>query len=62
MPTYTYRCDTCKEEHDHVLPFNHVSPKCETCNGDLKKIMYPSMVIYKCGGFYNTDNARSTKK
>lgn len=61
MPNYLFRCPECKLEIEITLPYNHEDQKCKECEATLKKVLTPSTIVYKCGGFYTTDYGRKRK-
>ena len=74
MPTYEYRCKTCKAQFDVVQSFlddaltfcpnegDSSSPKsCVTPgDGEVKKIFSTPAIIFKGQGFYKTDTQSSS--
>ncbi len=58
MPTYTYRCQTCKETTEvnqsiHDTPLTY----CLKCNGEANRIITSDISIqFKGSGFYCTDS------
>lgn len=58
MPTYTYRCKTCKivtevKQSIHDAPMTH----CIKCNGEANRIITSEISIqFKGSGFYCTDS------
>jgi len=56
VPTYVYRCQQCGSTIERRQGF-HDAPltECETCGGDLRKVIMPPQVIFKGPGFYSTD-------
>src|SRR5205809_5975593 len=58
MPTYEYRCETCKHQFEVFAGMNDPEPAaCEGCGGvdTLTKVLFPVAVHYKGSGFYSTD-------
>lgn len=56
MPLYEYKCDRCKctqEVYKHSSKEAH--PVCEACGVEMRRVLHPSAVIYKAGGFYTTE-------
>lgn len=56
MPLYEYKCETCKctqEVYKHSSKEPH--PFCEKCGVEMRRVLHPSAVIYKAGGFYTTE-------
>ncbi|HEX6538866.1 MAG TPA: FmdB family zinc ribbon protein [Candidatus Dormibacteraeota bacterium] len=60
MPTYGYRCQSCKREFD---VWQRMSDEpvaaCPTCGGGGKRLFFPAGLVFKGSGFYATDNRRS---
>ena len=58
MPTYVYRCESCKEKTEvyqsiHDEPMSH----CLKCNGKANRIITSEFSIqFKGTGFYCTDS------
>ena len=61
MPTYGYRCQTCKREFD-VWQRMTDEPRasCPTCGGDGKRLFFPAGLVFKGTGFYVTDSRRGS--
>ena len=59
MPTYTYRCDACKDEFDVVQMMSDIPVKsCPKCGDDVRRLIGKNIGIQFTGpGFYVTDNA-----
>jgi putative FmdB family regulatory protein len=57
MPTYTYQCASCGVVFDRVQSF-HDKPltKCPECEGDVRRLLQPSAIVFKGSGWYATDN------
>lgn len=59
MPTYDYKCSTCKNKMSLTLRVSEYSKlgvqNCIICGGELTRQFSPVPAIYKCGGFYTTD-------
>lgn len=60
MPTYDYQCRSCDRVIEVIHPMTSDGPSvCEQCGGALRRILYPTGIIFKGSGFYSTDS-RST--
>jgi putative FmdB family regulatory protein len=64
MPTYEYRCYSCKHEFEE---FQRITAKplqkCPKCGGKVQRIITGgSCVIFKGSGFYINDYGRKGKK
>ena len=61
MPTYEYRCSSCKRTFEAHQSFSDAPlMTCEVCGGELKRVFHPVGIVLKGSGFYSTDN-RSRK-
>ena len=59
MPTYAYECKTCKHNFD-VFQKMSDDPvkKCPECGKAVRRLIHGGTgVIFKGGGFYNTDRS-----
>ena len=62
MPTYGYRCADCGHQFEIVQRISDEPLKeCPKCQGKLRKVLYPTGVIFKGSGFYSTDYKSSNK-
>ena len=60
MPVYTYVCKQCGADLERRQSFSDAPlTVCETCGGELRRVLHPVGVIFKGSGFYNTDNRKS---
>ncbi len=61
MPTYEYRCDSCKRRYERRESFSAASTHtCDRCKkGTAKRILHAPTVVFKGSGFYVTDNKKS---
>ncbi len=61
MPTYEYRCDSCKRHYDRRESFSAASSHtCQHCEkGTAKRILHAPTVVFKGSGFYSTDSRKS---
>ncbi len=62
MPTYDYRCDTCKKTYElresFSAPMEHT---CEQCGkGTAKRQLSAPRIVFKGSGFYATDSRSKT--
>jgi len=56
VPTYVYRCQQCGSTIERRQKFEDAPlTECETCGGDLRKVIMAPQVIFKGPGFYSTD-------
>lgn len=61
MPFYEYQCDACGHRFE-VMQSIKAPPveNCEECGAPVRRILFPSAIIYKGSGFYATEYGRST--
>ena len=60
MPTYCYRCDRCGYQFEKVQKFSELPLKvCPRCNSHVRRVVYPTSVVFKGSGFYVTDSRKS---
>jgi putative FmdB family regulatory protein len=61
MPTYSYRCATCRHQFDIFQRFSdNALTECPECQGQLKKVLHPVGVVFKGSGWYVTDSRKTT--
>jgi putative FmdB family regulatory protein len=61
VPTYDYQCRSCERVIEVIHPMTADGPSvCEACGGALRRILYPTGIIFKGSGFYSTDSRSST--
>jgi putative FmdB family regulatory protein len=57
VPTYDYECRTCGNRFDLIHSMREDGPTaCELCGGALRRVLYPTGIIFKGSGFYSTDS------
>ena len=57
MPTYDYQCRSCGWTTEVIHSMLESGPTvCERCGGELRRILYPTGIIFKGSGFYRTDS------
>ena len=61
MPTYEYACKIC----DHHFDVRHSADdvpelSCPICQSEVRKVFHAAGIIFKGGGWYITDNAKSS--
>lgn len=61
MPFYEYQCDACGHRFE-VMQSIKAPPveSCTDCGAPVRRILFPSAIIYKGSGFYATEYGRST--
>lgn len=61
MPTYDYQCRSCGNRTEIIHSMLEDGPTtCELCGGALKRVFYPTGIIFKGSGFYSTDSRASS--
>ena len=56
MPIYTYECLACSGVIEKRQSFTEAPlTACQTCGGQLRKVLHPVGIVFKGSGFYNTD-------
>lgn len=61
MPTYDYQCRSCGQITEVVHSMTEDGPTtCERCGGQLRRVLYPTGIIFKGSGFYSTDSRSSS--
>ena len=61
MPTYDYRCRSCGHVTEVIHSMLEDGPSvCERCGGVLRRVQFPSGIIFKGSGFYRNDSRAST--
>jgi putative FmdB family regulatory protein len=57
VPTYDYQCRSCGSMTEVIHSMLEEGPKvCERCGGELRRVIYPTGIIFKGSGFYRTDS------
>jgi putative FmdB family regulatory protein len=60
VPTYDYGCRSCGSVTEVIHSMLEDGPSvCERCGGELRRILYPTGIIFKGSGFYRTDSRAS---
>ncbi len=59
MPTYGYRCGTCRNEFERVQRMSDASlTECPECGGAVRRVVHPVGVVFKGSGWYVTDSRK----
>ena len=62
MPTYDYRCDSCKKTYElregFSAPMEHTCEKCG--KGTAKRLLSAPRIVFKGSGWYATDSRNKT--
>jgi putative FmdB family regulatory protein len=57
VPTYDYQCRACGLVTEVIHSMLEDGPStCEHCGGELRRVLYPTGIIFKGSGFYRTDS------
>lgn len=57
VPTYDYECRSCGNRIEVIHSMLEDGPStCEVCGGALRRVIYPTGIIFKGSGFYKTDS------
>jgi len=60
VPTYDYQCRSCGRTIEVIHSMTEEGPStCEVCGGELRRVLYPTGIIFKGSGFYKTDSRTS---
>jgi putative FmdB family regulatory protein len=61
VPTYDYQCRACGNVTEVIHPMREDGPSvCELCGGQLRRVLFPSGIIFKGPGFYRNDSRASS--
>jgi len=61
VPTYDYQCRSCGSVTEVIHSMLADGPTtCETCGGALRRMLYPTGIIFKGSGFYRNDSRKSS--
>ena len=57
MPTYDYQCRACGTVTEVIHSMLADGPTtCERCGGELRRVLFPTGIIFKGSGFYRNDS------
>ena len=57
MPTYDYQCRACGTVTEVIHSMLEDGPSvCELCGGELRRVLFPTGIIFKGSGFYRNDS------
>jgi putative FmdB family regulatory protein len=60
VPTYDYQCRDCGTVTEVIHSMLDDGPAvCERCGGSLRRVLFPTGIIFKGPGFYRTDSRAS---
>ena len=61
MPTYDYQCRACGNVTEVIHSMQEDGPSvCELCGGTLRRVLFPTGIIFKGSGFYRNDSRASS--
>ena len=61
MPTYDYQCRACGTVTEVIHSMQEDGPSvCERCGGALRRVLFPTGIIFKGPGFYRNDSRASS--
>lgn len=61
MPTYEYLCQACSHRFETWQKMtDEPLTVCPECGGHIRRVLYPSGIIFKGSGFYKTDHPGSS--
>jgi putative FmdB family regulatory protein len=62
VPTYDYKCRSCGAITEVIHSMLEEGPtSCDRCGGPLRRVLYPTGIIFKGSGFYRTDSRKAEK-
>jgi len=57
VPTYDYQCRSCGTVTEVIHSMLAEGPTtCERCGGELRRVLFPTGIIFKGSGFYRNDS------
>jgi putative FmdB family regulatory protein len=63
VPTYDYQCRTCGVITEVIHSMLDAGPSaCDRCGGELRRVLYPTGIIFKGSGFYRNDSRATSEK
>jgi putative FmdB family regulatory protein len=61
VPTYDYQCRACGAVTEVIHSMLEDGPSvCEVCGGSLRRMVFPTGIIFKGSGFYRNDSRESS--
>jgi len=61
VPTYDYQCRACGNVTEVIHSMQEDGPSvCELCGGKLRRVLFPTGIIFKGSGFYRNDSRASS--
>lgn len=63
LPIYEYVCNSCSARFEIKQGFtDDAKTFCHLCGGKARRVFSPVPIIFKCPGFYVTDNRATENK
>jgi putative FmdB family regulatory protein len=63
VPTYDYQCRSCGNVTEVIHSMLEEGPSvCEVCGGELRRVLFPTGIIFKGAGFYRNDSRNGGAK
>ena len=60
MPIYDYECNKCRFRFERKQRFDEAPLAiCPECQGNLRRVIHSTPLIFKGSGFYITDSRKS---
>jgi len=60
MPTYEYLCQSCSHRFETWQKMtDEPLTTCPECGQHIRRVLYPTGVIFKGSGFYKTDHSKN---
>ena len=61
VPIYVYKCSRCHFQFERKQGFDDEPLAiCPKCQGQAKRVLHPTPVIFKGSGFYTTDSRKGS--
>jgi putative FmdB family regulatory protein len=61
MPTYEYLCRDCSHRFETWQKMtDEPLTLCPECNGHIRRVLYPTGIVFKGRGFYKTSHGAAT--
>ena len=61
MPTYEYLCQDCSHRFETWQKMtDEPLTLCPACNGHIRRVLYPTNIVFKGRGFYKTSHGTAT--
>lgn len=61
MPTYEYQCRACSHRFEVWQKMtDEPLTLCPECGGHIRRVLFPTGIVFKGSGFYKTDHANNS--